>query len=126
MKRSALIAGAVVALGLSTSALAQLAWVEGTGDSSGHWQSAEYRVVDGRLARVQPADTATARAARPALSYGQLAAQSETDSPVFDPNQPRYRVDDGKLVLQNRPDVVPRERVTLTNVKRLYRDFATG
>lgn len=125
MKRSALVIGVLAAIGVSASAVADdLQWVNGPGDASGHWRSAEYRIVNGRLARVDtPADAA--RIARPALSYDQLVQQSESDT-LLTTEQPRYRLEGRKLALQNPAPSAPRERVTMPTVERLYRDFATG
>ncbi len=125
MKRSALVIGILAAIGVSASAMAdELQWVEGAGDASGHWRSAEYRIVNGRLARVDP-PAGTARLARPALSYDQLAQQSESDT-LLTSEQPRYRLEGRRLALQNAVPPAPRERVTMPTVERLYRDFATG
>ena len=127
MKRSALVVGMVAALGLSAPALAQqLEWVNGRGDASGHWREAEYRIVGGKVSRVD-APSATAQASRrPALSYGELARESENNDTTWEPTQPRYRLADGRLALQNPSPSAPRERVTMNAIEHLYPDFSKG
>jgi hypothetical protein len=125
MKRYALVVGVLAAIGVSAPAMADdLQWVNGAGDASGHWRSAEYALVNGRPTRIDtPSDTA--RIARPKLSYEELVQESESDS-LRSPEQPRYRLEGRRLALQNPAPSAPRERVTLPTVERLYRDFATG
>jgi len=125
MKRSALVVGVLAAIGVSATAMADdLQWVNGAGDASGHWRSAEYRIVNGRLARVD-AQADTTRLARPPLSYQALAQESESDS-LLTAEQPHYRLEGRRLALQNPAPSTPRERVTMPAIERLYSDFATG
>jgi hypothetical protein len=127
MKRSALVVGALAALGISASAFAQPEWVNGQGEASGHWRAAEYRVANGGLVRVDRVAAASDPvSARPALSWRELASESENGASVWDRAQPRYRIDGGRLALQNPAPATPRERLTMNDVERAYRDFATG
>jgi hypothetical protein len=126
MKRSFVVVGLIAAAGWSGSALAQqLEWVNGQGDATGHWQAAQYRIEHWRLVRADAGETATTATSRPALSYAQLAAESQSDV-TWQPTQPRYQLEHGKMVLQNPTPATPRERVSMWAIERLYPDFSTG
>ena len=122
MKRAVLGVAAVGAFALSASAMADLEWVNGIGDASGYYRPAQYRLANGRLVREDAPPVAASRADRPKLTFGELEQLSESAG-AWQSSQPEFVLANHKLVRENAPPAQPRQRVTMSEIERLYPDF---